>query len=105
MSIPIMPDTTTARYRAAAHRIQTAIALLHSKRPLKRLEPKHMRVGIDVGKAEFAGLVDLLISVGVITMAQFEEAMAKSVEMEAERYRLEVQEAVDPSGQTVIHLG
>lgn len=74
----------TTKYEAAAHKVQSAIAANPNKRPL---EPKHMRVGIDMSKADHAGLVTLLIAKGVFTLEEYTAAIEKSAEDEAEMHR------------------
>lgn len=68
------PTDLGLTYEQAAHGVQTAIA--HDMNlGRKATEPKHMRVGIDMQKAETAGLVSLLIAKGVFTMDEYLEAM------------------------------
>ncbi len=61
-------------YEEAAHGVQAAIAF-DIGRGRKTTEPKHMRVGIDMSKADMLGLTVLLIDKGVITEAEYIEAM------------------------------
>lgn len=75
------------RYYAAAHRVQTAIAF-NPDRP--RDQYKDLRVGLDLSKADQAGLVSLLVEKGVFTMEEYLEAVAKSAEDEAERMEHEI---------------
>ena len=72
---------TGERYRAAAHRVQTAIAFQPGS---PALQPKHMRVGIDMSKADAAGLARLLIEKGIFTLEEYQEALAESAEAEAD---------------------
>lgn len=64
--------TDEDRYTAAAHRVQTAIEFGVAP---KAMEPKHMRVGIDMSKADMAGLARLLIEKGVFTLEECVAAM------------------------------
>lgn len=73
-------------YRAAAHRVQTAIAFLMNDPGWKAIQPKHMRVGIDMLKAEQGGLATLLIEKGVFTKEEYVAAMTKAAEAEADSY-------------------
>lgn len=75
------------RYTKAAHGIQTAIkhsmdiaSTANQRHP--STEPKHLRVGIDLSKAEQGGLARLLIAKGVFTETEYFEAMADAVELE-----------------------
>ena len=79
--------TDEDRYYAAAHRVQTAIAYGVAS---KAMEPKHLRTGIDMSKAEMAGLATLLIAKGVFTLEEYTEAMANAVEHEADRMEAEL---------------
>jgi Asp-tRNA(Asn)/Glu-tRNA(Gln) amidotransferase B subunit len=79
-------------YRAAAHRIQTAIAyLMQNDTNYVATKPKHMRVGIDLTKSDMAGLVQLLIAKGVFTQAEYVEAITEAAQSEADSYEKIVQ--------------
>lgn len=71
------------RYLAAAHAVQSGVKYDPDS---ASQEPKHLRTGIDLMKAEQAGLVDLLIRKGVFTRVEYHEAMADAVETEKRRY-------------------
>jgi hypothetical protein len=71
------------RYERAAHRVQTAIA---AQPKAAIMQPKHMRVGIDMSKSDMAGLANLLISKGVITSEEYYTAIADQAEIEADNY-------------------
>lgn len=83
----------SARYLAAAHAIQSAIAYIigiedqrgtpHDQRASG---PKHLRVGVDTLKAEQAALANLLIAKGIFTLDEYREAITIAVEEEATRY-------------------
>jgi len=76
---------TTERYVKAAHVVQAAIGFNPNK---TALEPKHMRTGIDMSKADMEGLVTLLIEKGVFTSEEYVAALEASAEREAERHKL-----------------
>jgi hypothetical protein len=81
-------------YRDHAHRVQTAIAGLLARTPdLPRCNPKHLRTGIDLTKADMAGLATLLIEKGVFTQDEYIAAITRSAEIEADSYEQELQEA------------
>ncbi len=81
-----------SRYDDAAHRVQTAIAALMGRdRDYKPTQRKHMRTGIDLSKADQAGLATLLIAKGAFTTEEYIEAITKSAETEANTYEKEVQ--------------
>ncbi|MGV0912422.1 hypothetical protein [Martelella sp. FOR1707] len=75
------------RYERAAHRVQTAIAFMPDH---QNQTPKHLRVGVDMSKADQGGLARLLIDKGVISELEYFEAMADSAEREAEAYETEL---------------
>ena len=68
-------------YEEAAHGVQTAIAFDISE-GRKATEPKHMRTGIDMSKADMLGLAVLLIKKGIITYDEYIEAMRLSANEE-----------------------
>jgi hypothetical protein len=68
------------RYARAAHRVQSAVAF----DPDRPRDPyKDLRTGLNLSKADQAGLVRLLIRKGVITEEEYVEAVATSAETEA----------------------
>lgn len=77
-------ERARARYEAAAHRVQSAIAFMPADQGL--LSPKHMRVGVDMSKSDMGGLARLLIAKGVFTIEEYHEAMADAAESEAQGY-------------------
>lgn len=85
----------TTEYEKHAHAVQTAIAFNPDK---KSQEPKHLRVGIDMSKADMEGLASLLIAKGVFTLDEYVDAVTKSAASEAERQRIACAKAlgVDP---------
>lgn len=73
-------------YADAAHGVQSAIAYrMVLQGPQGDASPKHLRVGIDLSKAEQAGLARLLIDKGVFTLAEYEEYMRLAVNEELAR--------------------
>ena len=79
-------ERDTERYERAAHRVQTAIGILGGP----RLTEKHMRTGIDMGKAGLEGLATLLMEKGLFKMEEYVAALAASAEREADRYEHEL---------------
>lgn len=68
-------------YEQAAHGVQTAKALdLQMGNSL--FNPKHLRVGIDMSKADMMGLVSLLIDKGVFTLEEYLEYIRLSANQE-----------------------
>lgn len=89
-----MADITN-RYERAAHALQSAIKV---EQELDRAEPntlpsmvpdtssgspKHLRVGLDLRAADHVALVRLLMATGVITEAEYLEAVTVATEQEA----------------------
>ena len=68
-------------YEEAAHGVQSAIAY-DIGQGRKTTEPKHMRVGIDLSKADMLGLAVLLIDKGIITSEEYIEAVRLSANEE-----------------------
>ena len=79
-------------YEDAAHRVQTAIAVLIGQDPNSSLvEPKHLRVGIDMSKSDMGGLATLLIEKGIFTLEEYLAAITKAAQQEADNDEKEVQ--------------
>lgn len=72
-------------YTQAAHGVQSTLQSEILQGPVKRIHPKHMRVGIDMSKADMAGLAKLLMDKGVFTMEEYLEAIRLSANDELAR--------------------
>lgn len=68
-------------YEEAAHGVQAAIAYAMGTGS-KATEPKHMRVGIDMSKADMLGLATLLIAKGIFTQDEYIEHMRLAANQE-----------------------
>jgi hypothetical protein len=93
-----------ARYMAAAHAVQSAIAVYLNRKwgvdddtPIGNLL-KHLRVGIDSAKAEQGALARLLVAKGVITEDEYVAAMADAMEAEKQSYTDLVRQLVGHDG-------
>jgi hypothetical protein len=75
----------TGRHHAAAHAMQTGVAYEQSKGSDDGTA-KHLRTGINAAMSDQAGLVRLLIAKGIITQAEYTQAIADEMEHEVERY-------------------
>ena len=96
------PKQIIEAYTAAAHKVQSAIAILMvHKAPYAPVQPKHLRVGVDMSKADMKGLARLLIEKGVFTEDEYLEAVLKSAEEEAADYERLVREELANSGITL----
>jgi ribosome-binding protein aMBF1 (putative translation factor) len=88
----------TERYTRAAHAVQTAIEFNPDK---SGQSPKHLRVGIDMSKADLKGLVELLIEKGLITVEEYVAAIEKSAEAEADMHRMELADKLGMDPDTI----
>ncbi len=82
-------DTPQERYYAAAHAMQSGVAMKMNYDP-SETTPKHLRVGVNSAMSDHGALVTLLIEKGVITKAEYFEAVAAAMEREAANYEAEV---------------
>lgn len=80
---------TKDRYLAAVHAMQTGVAH-DGERSAANLEPKHLRVGINVALCDHAALVALLITKGVISEEEYLVAITDQMEVEVRRYEADV---------------
>lgn len=71
-------------YHAKCHAVQSGIATLIGCGD-DLATPKHLRVGVDTTKAEFAALAILLVRKGVITEREYFGAIAEGAEAETKR--------------------
>lgn len=77
------------RYVAAAHAMQTGVALDMESDPSGTkgaTTPKHLRVGINSAMSDMSGLAKLLIEKGIITEDEYTEAITEAMEREKDRY-------------------
>lgn len=56
----------------------------------KEVDPKHLRVGINTAMSDHCALVRLLIAKGVITDAEYREAITQTMNEEYQRYQDEL---------------
>jgi hypothetical protein len=72
-------------YAEASHAMQSGVAFDQAKGS-RDGEPKHLRVGINSAAASQEGLARLLIEKGLITEAEYTEAIRQAMVREVERY-------------------
>ena len=97
--------TSVERYEAAAHAIQSGVATEMERQPpgaMGPTSPKHLRVGLELRACDHAALVRLLIEKGIITEAEYLEAIADEAEREKARYEERISQAL---GGVKITLG
>lgn len=80
------------RYRAAAHAVQSGVAVELNNGITKAAEPKHLRVGIDTAHADLGSLARLLIAKGVISEDEYLSALADGMEAEQKSYEQRLSE-------------
>lgn len=93
--------TNIARHQAAAHAVQTGVAVelmltmrsADDKSEAIERELKHAITGKNIAMCDHAALVNLLIAAGVITQAQYLSAIAQEMEAEKRRYEERLREA------------
>jgi len=75
-----------ARYAAAMHRMQSAVAHMIAQLGLKGAgaDPKRLRVGVNSALADHGALVKLLVAKGVFTEDEYGQAIVEGAESEAE---------------------
>lgn len=85
-------EAAAKRHIAAQHAMQSGVAADigpgFDSTSLGRAActPKHLRVGVNSAMVDHASLVGLLVKRGVITMADYYEAIADGMEQEQKRY-------------------
>lgn len=72
-------------YREACHAMQSGVAMEMNYEP-GPTEPKHLRTGINSALCDNSALAKLLIAKGVITLAEYEQAITDEMNAEVERY-------------------
>ena len=77
--------TPQERYAAAAHAMQSGVAT-EMAQGSRDTEPKHLRVGVNSALVDSGALAELLIKKGVISEAEYLEAIAAGMEREAKNY-------------------
>lgn len=80
-----MSAEDVARYRAAAHAMQSGVLTEHQLGSTDG-SPKHLRVGVNSSAVSLAALAGLLIEKGLITLDEYERANADEMEIEKRRY-------------------
>lgn len=70
------------QYEEALHGVQTSIGFGYYENSIK---PKHLRVGIDMSKADMLGLVCLLIDKGIFTEDEYREYIRLSANAEVKQ--------------------
>lgn len=78
-------DRLIAVYQRALHGMQAGVAMKMNHDP-KETEPKHLRVGINAAMSDQGALAQLLIRKGVITEAEYLQAIAQGMEHERSLY-------------------
>jgi len=75
-----------ARYNAAIHAIQSAVAHEINTGRSTDTTPKQLRVGVNAAMVDCGGLAKLLIDKGIITHKEYVAAIADMADAEVRRY-------------------
>lgn len=84
-----MSEEMQRRYTAAAHAMQSGIAMdmeTDTSGSKGATTPKHLRVGINSALVDGSALAELLMAKGIITSDEYLEAIAVGMEREKARY-------------------
>jgi len=76
-------------YEKLCHAMQTGVAMKMHYDPTDA-SPKHLRVGVNSALCDSAALARLLISKGVFTEAEYEQAITDEMRREVARYKEEL---------------
>lgn len=80
------------RYEAAAHKMQTGVALeMHDPERMRATEPKHLRVGVNSALVDSSALALALMRKGVLTPKEYLSALVTKMEEEANAYERRAQ--------------
>jgi polyhydroxyalkanoate synthesis regulator phasin len=77
--------TDLERYQAAAHAMQSGVAMKMNYSALETT-PKHLRVGVNCSMVETSAIVRLLVAKGIITAEEWTKELADEMERERDRY-------------------
>ena len=88
-----MSQEDRKRYEAAAHAMQSGVAMKMNYRP-DETKPKHLRAGVNSAMVNSAALATLLIGKGLFTLDEYEKALVDAMEREQELYTKEVSRLV-----------
>jgi len=92
-----------ARYVALAHAMQAGVALeMNYPEMSHATDPKHLRVGVNVAMVDHSALVTLLLDKGLLTEAEYYDALIVAMEKEVRLYEQRISEHL--GGKTDIHL-
>jgi hypothetical protein len=80
-----MSEKDRERYENAMHAVQTGVAVSLDMGS-SEATPKHLRVGINAALVDSGALATLLISKGLITVDEYQAALADMAEKERDRY-------------------
>jgi len=87
------------KYLALGHAMQTGVAIKMQHDP-SETQPKHLRVGVNSAMCDSAALAGLLIAKGLITEAEYLQAVTDEMEREVGRYEEWCREHIGPN----VHL-
>lgn len=88
------PKDLGLSYGQALHGVQSAIKFQQEHGFSASTEPKHLRVGVDMGKSDQAALVRLLMAKGLFTLSEYLEAVRLEANEELNRFEEETRRLV-----------
>lgn len=94
-------DDLTARYNAAAHAMQSGVAMWMNY-DAAETRPKDLRVGVNSALVSNGALVKLLVEKGIITDEEYMTSLIEMMEREVEDYRQRIEQHL--GGTTKISL-
>lgn len=98
-----MTAQNAQQYRALQHAMQSGVAMMMNKEP-KETEPKHLRVGVNTALSDHASLARLLISKGIITQDEYEDAILAGMVIEVENYKGRIHNSFGMSPDQTVEL-
>lgn len=98
--VPLPTPEQAEMLCSLAHRVQSAIALFEGRRDAfgercAETEGKHLRVGVNSALVEASALARLLFRKGMMTAAEYYDALIETWEQEVDSYREKIKR-IDP---------
>jgi hypothetical protein len=87
-----MTPEQRARYHAAAHAVQSGVAHELEAIDPSSGSPKHLRTGVNLLFCGASAMVKLLVAKGIITEAEYDDALIAEIEAEQTRYEARLSE-------------
>jgi hypothetical protein len=88
-------------YTDLLHAMQSGVAMKMNYDP-SETTPKHLRVGVNSAMCDHAALVSLLLQKGIITEAEYFEAITEHMQAEVKRYEEWLNERLGAGGRITL---